>query len=1322
MYIVFDTETTGFPKKWYSPSTDVDNWPRMVQIAWIIYDEAGKEIKRRNCIIKPEGFIIPQEAIDVHRITNEIANEKGEDLSEVLWEFTEDLKTNSFLIAHNISFDENVVGCEFFRKNVDNNLYNIRFIDTKELTVDFCQIPGSRGLKWPTLTELHVKLFGTEIIDAHDAIVDVEALAKCFFELKKLNIFGFNKKRTPLNFSKSILLPKKYETDDIKYDNSDFVHLGVHTFYSTFQAAGSADEYCKLAKKYGQKSVGITDFGNLSGAFNFFQSCKANDIKPIFGVELNINDNIGKFEERRFEGENNSLKVIIKDYEGYCNLNRLLYLSFDQGYYYIGRIKTEWLLEHHKGLFATTSGLKGKINRYISMGREDLAEDYFNELHDVFKENLLVEIELNNSFDQKIHNDFVLRMAEKHNLKVIVTNNVLYANEDDSELRDIMIAMGRKTSLDNMAYNRSRNFFFCDSKSIFEFNKNFGFNYPEWLLDGAIKETKKIADECNFVFDTKEKFPKYEATQDVIDVFKTDDVKEIITKLSHGLLKRRLKDCHTKGILVVTNEVLEKYQARLNYELEVIGNKKMLDYFMVLWELMKYCKENDVMTGPGRGSAAGCLLSWCLGITNIDPIRFGLYFERFMNPERSATPDIDVDFESGSDEKTNEFLLTKYGKERVFPVITFYTFNEKGCLKDVSRVVNNETGFSSDVYAVTKEMPEKWEEPKKFETALEEWIDAYVNAEFSDKRIVAWLTDNKIQPVIKNTIKLQGQIRSLGKHAAGIIITPSPIWYNIPVNMVSGEIVSGFQESGSGKDLSELGILKLDRLNLTTLNIIKQTIKFVKERTGNDITDDVNFLNIENPELFEELKTASNAGVFQFESEGITHLAKSINVENFNEVVATTSLYRPGPMGLQAHADYIKNKQKPEEAKYVNDKLAPLLKDTKGVLIYQEQLMFIANTIGGMTLGEGDNLRKVMDKASKIINKANSGEQMSEKDMSDKSYKEYLNLWDKFKEGAKKNGFSEDEVKDIEAWLVKYLGYSFNLSHAVSYTYLTMQTLYLKKYYPVEFYCALLNNQKGGSDKEKHKKWLYSAIQGATNKGIRVRKPSLNSGWEYTITGDNEIIMGFSSINGVGEKAFAEVIDKNLAGMTREQFFETKWSKFNKTAFEACVKAGVFDSWSESREEINFWRELSKASKKKANEMLAENRVFVPTTEEQKESDFFEVAMIDFSIMDKIAFIQKGFMEEYGKNITAVTNFESPKEWYYFYLEKIEKQKTKGGKPFYKLTVSDGASTKKLNMWDKHYEINRETLILGKFFVSRFFKKDEFLNFDEKYPLRQVSL
>ena len=601
MYIVFDTETTGLPKKYNAPYTDTDNWPRMVQLAWINYDENGLETERHNYIIKPEGYIIPEESIKIHRITNEKANAEGHDLKTVLELFTKQLTEHSYLVAHNLSFDENVVGCEFVRKDVVNNLYGIKFIDTKDLCVEFCKIPSSRGYKWPTLTEVHMKLFGTEIIDAHDAIVDVEALGKCFFELKKLGWIGFQKKRIVLDFSRAKKLPARLKAEEVTYENPSFVHLGVHTDYSVFQAAGSAENYCKLAKEYGQKAIGITDFGSLSGAFNFSQKCKDSEIKSVLGAELYLNDNIGTCEEKRYEGENFLTKVLVKDSEGYVNLNRLLYMSFDQGYYFVGRMKTEWLLEHNVGLFVTTSGLRGKINHYLSYGKEELAEKYLLELHEVFKENLLVEIEFNNSFDQKIHNDFVLRMAEKYNLRVIVTNNVLYAKEEDSQLKDIIVAIGQKKSVQEMNYDSNRHYYFCDSKKIFDFNQQFGFNYPDWLVDGMIKETEKVSNECNFKFDTNEKFPKYEATQDVVDYFKTTDTTEIITKLAHGKLKQRLKECHIKRVLNVTLEVRKQYEDRLNYELQIIGSKKMLDYFLVLWELIRFCNENDISVGPGRG-------------------------------------------------------------------------------------------------------------------------------------------------------------------------------------------------------------------------------------------------------------------------------------------------------------------------------------------------------------------------------------------------------------------------------------------------------------------------------------------------------------------------------------------------------------------------------------------------------------------------------------------------------------------------------------------------------------------------------------------------
>lgn len=390
----------------------------------------------------------------------------------------------------------------------------------------------------------------------------------------------------------------------------------------------------------------------------------------------------------------------------------------------------------------------------------------------------------------------------------------------------------------------------------------------------------------------------------------------------------------------------------------------------------------------------------------------------------NSNPDIDTDFEAGSDEKTLNFLYEKYGRERVVPVVTFGTFNEKGCLKDVTRALGFDAGFDSDVFKVTKEMPDKWE------CTLEEWFQTWPNSPECSQEVRNWILNPRNKEIIENTVKLQGQLRNLGKHAAGIVITPGPIWESMPVNICKGQIVSGFQESGNAKDLSSIGILKLDRLKLETLNVIKDSIKYIRERHGDEVADkiqlEIDYIDVNDKNLYDELRLGFNQGIFQFESDGMNAMLKAMRCENFNELVAANALYRPGPMGIKAHDEFIKNKFNPEKRQYAHSILEPLLEKTNGVLIYQEQLMFIANKIGGMTLGEGDNLRKAMDGAGKIISKKLEGKTLSEDEENNKNYKSYKELWKKFIDGAKKEGLSEEDVEKIESWLIKYLGYSFN--------------------------------------------------------------------------------------------------------------------------------------------------------------------------------------------------------------------------------------------------------------------------------------------------------
>lgn len=700
----------------------------------------------------------------------------------------------------------------------------------------------------------------------------------------------------------------------------------------------------------------------------------------------------------------------------------------------------------------------------------------------------------------------------------------------------------------------------------------------------------------------------------------------------------------------------------------------------------------------------------------------------------NSMPDIDTDFEAGTDEKTLNFLYEKYGRERVVPVVTFGTFNEKGCLKDVTRALGFDAGFDSEVFKVTKEMPDKWD------CTLEEWFKDWPENKECSEDVRKWIRDPRNAEIIENTVKLQGQLRNLGKHAAGIVITPGPVWESMPVNICKGQVVSGFQESGNAKDLSSIGILKLDRLKLETLNVIKDAIKYIRERHGDETADrvqeEIDYVNLEDSNLFDELRLGFNQGIFQFESDGMNAMLKAMRCENFNELVAANALYRPGPMGIKAHDEFIKNKFNPDKRQYAHKILEPLLEKTNGVLIYQEQLMFIANQIGGMSLGEGDNLRKAMDGAGKIISKKLEGKELSEDEENNKNYKSYKGLWKKFIDGAIEKGLSEADVEKIESWLIKYLGYSFNLSHSLSYSYVAMQTLYLKHYYSVEFYSSLLNHPKTGSDDDKNRAWLNSALLSAMSKGIRITPPNRKSNWSWTIVDDKTIAMGYSSINGMGEVAFMELQANNVKNLDKTAFFSIKWSKFNKSNFEACVKAGLFDDWSDSREEL---KQLKQIKHKQSNQMdlfsgevdtvltVAERKIsntLPKTTEEERYAQFMEVCPLDLRTLNRIVALKEQFFTATGKQIDSVLNFEDKENYYYFMLNGKEKKTSSyNNSEYHLLTLSDGSGNKKVVMNEALHTKYAPILENGCFFVTKFYKnKKGYLNFNQAAPFRKVMV
>lgn len=436
-------------------------------------------------------------------------------------------------------------------------------------------------------------------------------------------------------------------------------HLHLHTFHSILDGAGSIDNYVNLAKEYNHPAMAITDHGTLSGTFEFWKKCKAAGVKPIIGMEAYVNNNMGEFEEKKYEGGNSHQSIFVMNQEGFVNLNKLAYKSYTEGFYHRGRIKTDWLIENKNGLFVTTSCAVSHMSKLVREGNTAEAEEYLKMLIREFGDNLAVELQFNEFDGQKIYNDWLIKMYKKYDLMPILTNDVHYAFPEEAKLQDTLIAINQKTQLGKAFKLETRNLYYANADDFHNFNKKFGFNYSEDFIDLCLENTLKVVEKCNYDFDTKtEKFPRYEATPEVIDYFKTDNTKDIITNLANGKLKQKIKEYKENKIVDMTPEKEKEYFDRLKFELEVIEEKKALDYFLVYWELIRDYKSKGHNIGPGRGSAGGCLLSWCLEITDIDPIRFGLYFERFMNPTRKCLTDNNyILLKDGSYKKVSELTL-----------------------------------------------------------------------------------------------------------------------------------------------------------------------------------------------------------------------------------------------------------------------------------------------------------------------------------------------------------------------------------------------------------------------------------------------------------------------------------------------------------------------------------------------------------------------------------------------------------------------------------------------------------------------------------------
>ena len=729
------------------------------------------------------------------------------------------------------------------------------------------------------------------------------------------------------------------------------LHTHLHTSGSLLDGVGSIKRYVEKAKEYNHPAICCTDHGNAISLYQFYKECKEGGIKPILGCEFYITTDLEiKLQNKKREvlDRDKHLIVLIKNEQGYKNFCKLIHYSYAEGYYYKPRITYDMLWKYKEGLVIGTACAGGMISQLITHGMFNEAEEWFKKFKKEFGDDFYAEIQFNELYgkkeeqgiDQKEINDYIVKLAKKHNVKIILSGDVHYADAEDAKLQDIVInCMTRKdgeaTEM-GQSFIHARKLYYQSSEDFFNLNKEFEYYYDEEFIKECFENSLEIADKCNFDFITNvNNYPKFTLPKGV-------KIKNYITELAFDGLQTLLESRLERGV-ETSDEELIKYEERIKYEIDIIADKGYLDYFLVYHDMIKWARENDIQVGVGRGSAGGSLLSYSLGIVSLDPIEHGLYFERFINPSRSASPDIDLDIEQGGRELIRKYLEEKYGKESVYGVMTQTVYQAKSAIQDVSRGLGKDTTHQSTLMREITKLPEL----EKIKN-LREYFDNIVknNNNLSDT-IVDWLEDN--EDTIYWADKLMGLTKNVGTHAGGIVIAPGPIYDYIPVTRAGKEIVTAFRESdGSGHDLSDLGLLKCDILGLKTLNVIKGCVNDIKRDLDIDISNDINYLDLKNPKLYKKFNKGNNVGVFQLEGPAQDFLIKTIKPDCFDDVVAINAINRPGPLeafgkvyGLWKRwekENNVEELKKVEKERYPFDFMKKTLKKTYGCLIAGEKV------------------------------------------------------------------------------------------------------------------------------------------------------------------------------------------------------------------------------------------------------------------------------------------------------------------------------------------------------------------------------------------------
>ena len=979
----------------------------------------------------------------------------------------------------------------------------------------------------------------------------------------------------------------------------NFTHLHVHTEYSLLDGSNKINEYVARVKELGMNSAAITDHGVMFGCIDFYRAAKAAGIKPILGCEVYVapgsrfDREIGQAEDRYYH-----LVLLAENNHGYENLMKIVSKAFVDGFYYKPRVDMDLLQEYHEGIIALSACLAGEVAKNITRGMYEEAKSAALRYEKIFgKGNFFLELQDHGIPQQQRVNQQLLRMSQETGIALVATNDVHYTYDTDAEAHDILLCVQTRKLLSDenrMRYEGGQYYV----KSPEEMAELFPY-IPE-----ALENTQKIADRCEVEIEFGvTKLPKF-------DVPAPYTSWEYLNKLCYDGLKERYSGDLTE---------LEK---RLEYELGVIKTMGYVDYFLIVWDFIRFARDHDIMVGPGRGSAAGSLVSYTLGITKLDPIKYNLLFERFLNPERVSMPDIDVDFCFERRQEVIDYVVEKYGEDRVVQIVTFGTMAARGVIRDVGRVMDLPYAQCD---AIAKMIPEE----------LNITIDKALKMNPELKNL--YTTDEMVKKLIDMSRRLEGLPRHTSMHAAGVVISQKSVDEYVPLARASdGSIVTQFTMT----TLEELGLLKMDFLGLRTLTVIQKAVKLIEKNKG--ISLDMDHVDYNDKAVYDMLGAGKTEGVFQLESAGMTSFMKELKPESLEDVIAGISLYRPGPMDFIPQ--YIEGKNNPDSIHFLCPQLEPILSATYGCIVYQEQVMQIVRSLGGYTLGRSDLVRRAMSKKKAAV---------MEKERQNFVYGNE----EEGVPGCVNRGISEEIANKIYEQMMDFAKYAFNKSHAAAYAVVAYQTAYLKCHFPVEFMAALMTSVIDNPPK------VADYILSCRRMGIAILPPDINKGDSTFSVDGGGIRYGLSAIKSIGKPVIEAIVaERNQRGdfTSLRDFIERMTGKdVNKKAIENFIKAGAFDELPGNRRQkmMVYAQILDSVVQEKKNMMAGQMSLFDLVSEEEKTA--YEIRMPDveeYPKEEKLAFEKEVLgiyisghpLEEYEtcwrKNISAVTTDFMPDE------------------------------------------------------------------------------